>query len=257
MSQSGKSSRGKSGIWIILVLCLSLGIVAYYFLNQPSPSETATELLIEPQKDASGEEEPMTHVVDEATEFEQSLNYLKDGVAAPRYRETASARKVVPSDPASITIDPEQIESAVGISVDLPQKVEPKAPVERKIPEGIELPPGANAILQFNRDWEGVVLVPDNVKLARAYTTHVAFSRIEAHPLEDGRIRVWSRIENLTGRTMDFQTACEFRFLERRAVLTGFRSITIPEGSAVDVSYESMDSGVNAYTLMVNTLIED
>ena len=198
----------------------------------------------------------LPHVFDEATEFKQSLEYLKENKPAPAYRETASAAKVVPSNPAPITAPSQvELESVVGITVDLPVTAEVNEPMAREIPEGIMLTPDAEAILQIEREWEGVVLVPDNVKLARAYTTHVAFSRIEAHPLEDGRIRVWSRIENLTDQTMDFQTGCEFRFLEARPVMTGFRTISIPKDSAVDVSYESMDSGVNAYTLMVNTLL--
>lgn len=242
-----KSSKRKSYFWIAILLCVAAGAVAYfvYSRNRDFKEEDAIRLLVvEVDVEDTASDEVLPHVIDQATEFKQSLDYLKEDATAPEYRETPSASKVVPTTPEAMATGRASKEvSTPGITKDATSE---KTNV-------IELPADSDVLLRFNRnrDWGGVVLVPDYLKLARAHSTKIRFSRIEAHPIDEGHIRVWSRIENVTDETMEFQTACEFRFQDRRESLSTFRTITIPGGQAVDVTFESNDAGVKAYTLMV------
>lgn len=242
------STKRKSFFWIAILVCVAAGAVAYfvYSRDRDFKEEDAIRLLVvEVDVEDTTSNEVLPHVIDQATEFKQSLDYLKEDATAPEYRETASASKV-------ITLTQEAVANTARASkeVDTPGITKDANSEKTNV---IELPADSDVLLRFNRnrDWGGVVLVPDYLKLARAHSTKIRFSRIEAHPIDEGHIRVWSRIENVTDETMEFQTACEFRFQDRRESLSTFRTITIPGGQAVDVTFESKDAGVKAYTLMV------
>lgn len=115
----------------------------------------------------------------------------------------------------------------------------------------VELSEDAEVKLDLVRDWEGLILVPEGVQLARAYTSGVRLNRVEAHPIDGGRLRVWSRIENLTNKDLVIETACEFRFTDDGRAPSQFRPSVIPASGALDVYFVSSRKGVNAYTLMV------
>lgn len=123
----------------------------------------------------------------------------------------------------------------------------PVAPVVRVD----ELDAGTVVQLDLVRDWEGLILVPEGVQLAQAYTSNVRLHRVEAHPIDGGRLRVWSRIQNLTNQNLMVETACEFRFTGHAIAPSRFRPSMIPAGGALDVYFVSSREGVSAYTLMV------
>lgn len=240
-------SKANLPLWGIVCLCLMSAAGFYiYKIREVATAEGAMRILV---VDVDVEDVPadvLPHAVDHATEFKDSLKHLKYEAVAPDYRETPASLKVVdakvaPAQRETIKVD--------GILVTSKKPPEPVGVVGDT--NVVELSEGASVGMRVDRDWEGVVLVPDSVKMARAYSTSVRMGRIEAHPIEGGRIRVWSRIENLTAQPMQIETACEFRFLHQRATLTPFRSLWIPAGGAIDVDYISPTNRVNAHTLMV------
>jgi hypothetical protein len=115
----------------------------------------------------------------------------------------------------------------------------------------IELSPDSEVQFDFVRDWDGLVLIPNDVQLARAYTNLVRLDRVEAHPIDGGRLRVWVRIENMTSKDLEVDTACEFRFKNQDMSPTNFAPSLIPANGALDVYYISARDGVCSYTIMV------
>ncbi len=227
---------------ITAVLCIGGFAVAFYY-HRPQEATlpvAATRLLV---VEGDIPEGVLPHDLDTATEFGDSFDHLKHGFQAPEYRETFTPEqgKVVS------TLMHEASDTAEFEWVDGPDANVTAAPVS----EVIELPADAAVELQIQRDWEGIVLVPNNVKLSRAYTSEVRLSRVEAHPIDGGRLRVWSRIQNLTDRAMRVETACEFRFAESRLVPSKFRPGYIPANGVLDVYFVSNQEGVDSYTLMV------
>jgi hypothetical protein len=104
------------------------------------------------------------------------------------------------------------------------------------------------------RTWRGAVLVPKNMLLATAHTTLVRIPRIEAHPLADGNVRIWARIQNPANSTIKVGTACTFRFAGQKAgVSRGFLEVEIPGGGYYDADFLSPHSGVETYTILVKT----
>jgi hypothetical protein len=115
----------------------------------------------------------------------------------------------------------------------------------------VELPPNTEVQIDFVRDWDGLILIPNNVQLARAYTTGVRLNRVEAHPIDGDRLRVWVRIENMMGHDLEVETACEFRFENQDMSPANFRSSRIPADGALDVYFVSTKDRVRSYTIMV------
>jgi hypothetical protein len=105
------------------------------------------------------------------------------------------------------------------------------------------------------RTWRGAVLVPKSMLLATAHTTLVRIPRIEAHPLEDGNVRIWARIQNPAENTIKVGTACTFRYSGQLAgVSRGFLEVEIPPGGYYDADFLSPHSGVETYTILVRSL---
>lgn len=230
---------------MIVFVCI-VGWAALYIYKgrEAATPEGAARILIGEVGDVP--DEVLPHTVDQATEFKDSLKYLKSDIAVPDYRETVTALKVVEAEVAPTLRENIEVEG-----VQITSEVKVDRAIEAESEQVAELEADSTIVIPVNRDWKGVVLIPDSVQMARAYSTSVRMSRIEAHPLDGGLVRVWSRIENLTAKAMRIETACEFRFVNRRAVLTPFRSLWIPAGGAIDVDFLSQFNRVNAYTLMV------
>ena len=55
-----------------------------------------------------------------------------------------------------------------------------------------------------------MVLVPNMKLMSKAYSSSVSLPRVEAHPLQNNRIRVWAR-QNESGGPLRLQVACVFR----------------------------------------------
>lgn len=224
---------------LLLLLVVGGGLVIYLNRQQTESSlpDAATRLLV-----VEGEvpEGVLPHVMDDSTEFKESFVHLKQGFEAPEYREPEVVAEVY----AMETIPP------VSVGAVIPRE-ELEIPVTFNHARAGSMPSDAIIEVDGMRDWEGIVLVPDNVRLARAYTSDVRLNRVEAHPIDNGRLRVWSRIENLTDREIAVETACEFRFADRFAGPSSFQPERIPARGAIDVVFVSPREGVNSYTLMV------
>ena len=104
------------------------------------------------------------------------------------------------------------------------------------------------------RDWTGLVLVPISTSLSKAYTSEVRLLRIEAHPLNDGRVRVWTRIHNVGNRTMPGQVACRFSMKNQpTATSPYFYELQVPPYGFRDVFFISPDGDLMSYTVLVRS----
>jgi len=205
----------------------------------------------------------LPHRLDDTTEFEESFEYLKKGEDAPDFRALEEIETVEEVGYAGVVT--EQVCVEAGGVVDLEVSSNPshmevsdepsvvaeevldRAPaivLKQSIPENVEV--------VFERDWSGVVLVPDLMKLAKAYTSDVRLARIEAHPIDGERLRVWARIQNITDAPMNVEIGCEFRSgqysMSDRAQ---FEATLIPAGGFVEKQFVSTQDRVASYTLMV------
>ena len=104
------------------------------------------------------------------------------------------------------------------------------------------------------RDWTGLVLVPIATSLSKAYTSEVRLLKIEAHPLNDGRVRVWTRIHNIGDRTMPGQVACRFSMRNQpTATSPYFYELQLPPHGFRDVFFISPDGDLTSYTVLVRS----
>ena len=102
------------------------------------------------------------------------------------------------------------------------------------------------------RDWTGVVLVPVNAQFAKAYTSVVRLTSIEAHPLKDGRVRVWTRVRNVSKVPVQVGVACNFVMQEKGDLASPrFYSLEIPVGDYRDVFFVSGAGTLINYTVLV------
>jgi hypothetical protein len=110
---------------------------------------------------------------------------------------------------------------------------------------------GAAAEL-VERDWTGIVLVPVNTEFSKLYTSLVKFTSIEAHPLTDGRVRIWTRVRNVTQVPVQVGVACTFKMQERDdPTMVRFYSLDIPVGEYRDVFFVSPVGRLVSYTALV------
>lgn len=167
---------------------------------------------------SEGEAVEMPHEVDSATEFTAALESHTGG-KKPDLRDTGQGASVV------------RVEKAPAIT-------KPNA-LAKPAPKPIE------------RDWSGTVLVPDGTLMSHAHTTDVSFSRIEAHPLKNGSLRVWVRVQNNTNKPLDTRVACNFKSDSNEALKTAFIPATIPAEDAIDVYFMSPKPNVVSYTILV------
>jgi hypothetical protein len=134
-----------------------------------------------------------------------------------------------------------------------------RAPKVESIDTGNQPPPegltadGSSTQLVI-RDWTGLVLVPIATSLSKAYTSEVRLLKIEAHPLNDGRVRVWTRIHNIGDRTMPGQVACRFTMRNQpTATSPYFYELQLPPHGFRDVFFISPDGDLTSYTVLVRS----
>lgn len=102
------------------------------------------------------------------------------------------------------------------------------------------------------RDWSGVVLVPVIAQVSKAYTSGVRLTAIEAHPLKDGRVRIWTRVRNITGAPIAAEVACTFRMEKSNEMsLPRFYYLQVPAGDIRDVFFVSGAGELSNYTVLV------
>jgi len=239
----------------------------FYWIKERPPeiNETAERLLVsEEVAEATG---ALPHVLDDKTEFGESITYLKEGIREPEIREAEmpllGSEVAAESDQLEAEQpEPSMSEEAISevenaeIVVEVPV-VEVSAPVVETAPAEevvIVTPSVVEMDLVTLRDWGGVVLVPDNVRLSRAFSSAVRLVRIEAHPIDGDRLRVWVRIQNITDKDLKIRVGCSFRSINEKSAGAGFEVVEIPSGYALDTHFVSSEDMVKAYTLLVKRL---
>lgn len=210
------------GFVILLVVVAAGGYLvwdAWSGLGPPIPREA--KILVNPNEEEA--KVVLPHRVEDSTYFEESLGYLAEGAVGP---------KVIRSLPAN------------NLTGDALNRLEP----------GRHL----GTLDARARNWMGAVLVPDMKIVSKAHTDLVSLDRVEAHPIEDGRLRVWARIRNQTGETLRLERDCTFRFVGQLGMAKPrFETMEIPAAAVRDVMFESEKKGVAAYTLLIRQYQED
>jgi hypothetical protein len=108
------------------------------------------------------------------------------------------------------------------------------------------------------RDWTGLVLVPIDAALSKAHTMAVRLLKIEAHPLLDGRVRIWIRLRNVARQQLPAEIACSFRMEEDTKLASPrFYQIEVPSRAYRDVFFVSPAGRLNTYTVLVRSARED
>jgi hypothetical protein len=160
----------------------------------------------------------LPHVVETNTYFEEAIDYLVEDAAPPSILSDESVG--APSQMPAIKPKPG---SESGLEIALPES-----------------------------DWNGLVLVPDMKLMSKAYSSSVSLPRVEAHPLQNNRIRVWARIQNETQGRLRLQVGCTFRIegsLDHQQSKSQF--LTLAKGTYQDVMFNSPSEGVMSYTVLV------
>jgi hypothetical protein len=111
-----------------------------------------------------------------------------------------------------------------------------------------------NTTALVEKDWTGLVLVPISTSLSKAYTSDVRLTKVEAHPLNDGRVRIWTRVHNIGPTPLPAEIACEFRMQGTHANSPYFYQLDVPARGFRDVFFISPDGTLNAYTVLVRSL---
>jgi hypothetical protein len=109
-----------------------------------------------------------------------------------------------------------------------------------------------NSTELIERDWTGLVLVPTDTAISTAHTTAVRLLKIEAHPLRDGQVRVWIRLQNLQRRAITTEIACAFQMQGAKPLASPwFYGIELPEREYRDVFFVSPAGRLSTYTVLV------
>jgi hypothetical protein len=109
-----------------------------------------------------------------------------------------------------------------------------------------------DSISLVERDWTGLVLVPINKSLSKAYTTAVRLLKVEAHPLKDGRIRVWIRMQNVGHKQLPSEIACTFNMRgDTQPMSPNFYELEVPSREYRDVFFVSPVGELTAYTVLI------
>jgi hypothetical protein len=154
----------------------------------------------------------LPHQVADTTSFPEAMASLTPGAAAPKF-ETIDLRSEAPSK---------------GLTAD------------------------GNSTQLLVRDWTGLVLVPISTSLSTAHTSAVRLLKIEAHPLNDGRVRVWVRVQNIGRRPLSSEVACAFRMRQEGPVSSPyFYELTVPARDYRDVFFVSPEGQLSTYTVLV------
>ncbi|MEZ5274757.1 MAG: hypothetical protein R3F07_00090 [Opitutaceae bacterium] len=207
------------------ILLLVIGIGGYFvwdaWQNFGPRIPKEAKVLIAPNKEES--KVVLPHRIEDRTYFEESLGYLSEGAPQPKVVRVINAESQTPED--RITVLPLQTNG------------EP---------------------YEVFRNWTGAVLVPDMKVVSKAYTDLVTLARVEAHPIEDGRIRVWARIQNQTDQPLLLQKDCTFRFIgQTQMEKPYFERLAMPAGGFRDVMFESDQKSVVAYTILIRQFQDD
>lgn len=184
-------------------------------------------------------------------------------IPAPKLSPEAAAlieRLTHPDDPDTL---PHEVADTTGFAGAL-KSLEPGAPAPKvestpnTDPSAYQAPArgltaDGNTTALIERDWTGLVLVPISTALSKAHTSDVRLTKVEAHPLNDGRVRVWARVSNLGRDPLPSEIACEFRMKGSRLSSPYFYQFEVPGNGYRDVFFISPDGQLSAYTVLVRS----
>ena len=178
----------------------------------PNPAKRAEVIATVEHLTQEGREDTMAHELSDSTEFPQAMASLAPGAHAPK-----SEVIYIGTQPPTKGL------TADGNSTDLVEK-----------------------------DWTGLVLVPLNTSLSKAHTSAVRLIKVEAHPLSDGRVRVWMRVKNVGDKALPTEIACLFRMQgESSRESPYFYELDVPGQAFRDVFFVSPSGQLNTYTVLV------
>jgi len=178
----------------------------------PDPAKNAEVLAIVEHLTQDGKGETLAHEVAESTEFPQAIASLAPGAHAPKTE-------------------------VIYIGVQPPTK---------------GLTADGNSTDLIEKDWTGLVLVPLNTSLSKAHTSAVRLIKVEAHPLNDGRVRIWIRVKNIGDQGLPTEIACLFRMHgEATTESPYFYQLDVPGQAYRDVFFVSPSGQLNTYTVLV------
>ncbi len=102
------------------------------------------------------------------------------------------------------------------------------------------------------KDWTGLILVPLSTSLSKAHTSAVRLIKVEAHPLSDGRVRVWMRVKNNGDKSLPTEIACLFRMDGSNSSDSPyFYELDVPGQAYRDVFFVSPSGKLTTYTVLV------
>lgn len=245
--ENSQVNKAKPLLVVFVIVLIGLGAVfAFdYFLGKEDLPLSVT-VLVDPDSEAKG---VLPHAIDSATEFEDSIDYLEPGFEAPEIRDTGveTTGEVVGVEAAPL---PEP--DAPKVSTIEPAKPKNVVVEDAAKPADVMVKPSSVKDLEITeKDWQGMVLVPDEAQMSKAYSSDVSLVRIEAHPLNNNRLRVWARVRNETPRLLKARVACNFNSTSEESEKTDFVYVEIPRSQAVDVYFVSPVPMVKAYTILV------
>lgn len=180
---------------------------------EPPKLSAETKALVERLTENYSASGALPHEVTATTGFPSAMATLQDGAAAPHV------------EPIDLTGQP---------------------PVKGLTADG-------NTTALFEKDWTGLVLVPISTSLSKAYTSDVRLMKVEAHPLNDGRVRIWTRVHNIGTENLPAEIACEFRMGGTHANSPYFYGLVVPARSFRDVFFVSPEGSLSAYTVLVRS----
>ncbi len=118
-------------------------------------------------------------------------------------------------------------------------------------PRGLTADGNSTALIE--QDWTGLVLVPLSKSLSKAATSDVQLAKVEAHPLKDGRVRIWTRVQNVGNQVLPAEIACEFRIHGVHLTSPYFYDLDVPPNGYRDVFFVSPEGELNSYTVLVRS----
>ncbi|ADE55027.1 hypothetical protein [Coraliomargarita akajimensis] len=227
--------------WTLLIAPLLAYLAWTFWLGPGAVKDSAKLLLADEQSAPSGH---VPHTLDNSTEFEASLAYLDDTADTPSYRETPEAAS---------TVKVVEIVSDKGITGTITTVAAPTMEETDKSTlisaEAIE-----PVVTADERQWTGQILIPDAVKLSRAFISKVRLSRIEVHPNSNGTVRIWIRLQNLTETPLQTKVGCDFRTQRDNSRIRNMNVVDLPAGATIDTHFYSERDAVYAYTVLVKEI---
>lgn len=164
-------------------------------------------------------------------------------------RLTAQAPEVRQHQISNETLFPKALDYLTEVAKNTPD-IRPH--VSKSLAPTRGLSPDAQNKTLVSKDWVGVILRPLNTNADLLHTMQVELEAVEAHPLEDGSIRIWVRVRNRLDRPIRTEIGCSFKTLERpEPPRTKFFELNVEGQSTQDIFFVSPHENVMNYTILI------